>query len=116
MSNRQLSCLSWVRLPDADVMWLTSLPGAAHEVPQRVWCELEVGHADRHAGLGQDSFDGRESTTWWIWWPDGGDHEIGAAVPCPAWQPDADSLEFDEDAREPCLLPANHSGRHSFQL
>jgi hypothetical protein len=123
MSDRQLSCPSWIGLSDDDVTRLTSLPGAAHLVPQRVWCEMEVGHGGRHAGLGQDSFDGLVSTAWWIWWPERA-YEIAAGAPCPVIRQGQDegqdagsagSSEDDDDS-ESCLLPANHPGRHSFQF
>jgi hypothetical protein len=113
MSNRRISCPSCVGLSDDDVTWLTSLPGAAHMVPQLVWCDLEVGHADRHAALGQDSFDGMKSTAWWVWW---GDHEISVGAPCPAWQQESSASQDGDDDREPCLLPVDHPGRHSFQF
>lgn len=101
-------------------MMLTSLPGAAHMVPHRVWCEMEAGHGGRHAGLGQDSFDGLESTAWWVWWPESA-YEIAAGAPCPVTRQDQDngvagSSQDDDDDREPCLLPANHPGQHSFQF
>lgn len=113
MSNRQISCPSWVGLSGNDVMRLTSLPGAAHMVEPHVWCDLEAGHADRHVALGQDSFDGVKSTEWWVWW---GDHDISTVAPCPASQPDASSSKLGKEDSEPCLLPIDHPGRHSFQF
>jgi hypothetical protein len=115
MSMRQISCPSWVELSDDEVTTLAVLPGSAHEVARRVWCELEAGHRDRHAGLGQYSFDGVKSAWWWVWWPVTG-HEISVAEPCPAGRQDGDSSDDDPDGPEPCLLPAEHAGRHSFDF
>lgn len=117
MSMRQISCSSWVELPDAEIAWLASLPDTAHEMERRTWCELEAGHAESHVGLGQDSFDGVKSTSWWVRWTGAGEHDIVAADPCRAVPKDASSSYDDpDDATEPCLLPIDHAGRHSFHF
>jgi hypothetical protein len=101
-------CPAWVELSDGEVERLASMPLAALEVRRSNRCELEDGHTGRHACLGQGSIESETATTWWIWWTDAGDHDIGPADTCPALRdgehPDANG----------CFLPLRHPGHHSF--
>jgi hypothetical protein len=105
MSEILLGCPGLVELTDVEIAWLDHLYGAVNEVAGRHYCELETGHAGRHAALGQRDVRG----DWWVWWAeDDGSREILLMDPCPVEQ---DTTDPDQ---RPCLLPIGHAGGHSY--
>jgi hypothetical protein len=104
----QGGCAAWVELSDGEVARLESMPFAAFEVDHHNRCELERGHCGRHVCTGQGSMERETASTWWIWWTDAGDHEIGPADTCPVLR------DGEHPDAAGCFLPFRHPGRHSF--
>src|SRR5579859_538360 len=84
------------------------MPFAAFEVDHHNCCELERGHCGWHVCTGQGSMERETASTWWIWWTDAGDHEIGPADTCPVLR------DGEHPDAAGCFLPFRHPGRHSF--
>jgi hypothetical protein len=112
MSDSQLDCSSSVDLTEAELSWLDSVPNAAHDVPERVWCELGAQHPGWHVCLAQAEDTGRladrPEVSYWAWWDSIDAHEIGIADVCEETNPDEDP------EAQLCLLPSGHVGRHRF--
>jgi hypothetical protein len=105
MSNIELECPAYVEPTTEEISWLDSLPDAAHEVQNRLYCELERGHSGRHCSLGQSQDVGTDQTCWWIWWSDGTNRVIEEHDVCPASGSDGS----EEDLL--CLLRVCCTGR-----
>jgi hypothetical protein len=111
VADNQLECPSATDLDDAEVAWLDSLPDAAHQMVQRLWCELEAGHSGRHVALAQSQDTGQREDSdpevnHWAWWDNAGNREIRIGASCPA-------VSYKEDPEGwLCMLPVEHVGRH----
>jgi hypothetical protein len=85
---------------------LSALPDPVEPVTPHLVCELAAGHEDDHAALVVASHGG--DRWWWVRW--GRQRHVVAHIdPCPVTEPEALDSEF-------CLLPAGHSGSHSFDV
>lgn len=108
------SCVARVAVPDAVRLHLESWPGGVHEPGRVVSCELEPGHDDDHAALGQEA----GLTSWstgplsglWLSWSLVGTTAEGASVRMEETVPCAHQLAERWMA---CRLPTGHAGRHS---
>jgi hypothetical protein len=113
VADIQLDCPSPTDLDDAEVAWFDSLPAAAHQMVQRLWCELEADHPGRHAALAQSQDtgqreDGDPEVNHWAWWDSAGNREIMTGASCP-------ETSYEEDPEGSlCMLPTGHVGRHLF--
>jgi hypothetical protein len=101
-------CLARLQLRAEEIEWLTNRPHGAHEVPAEQCCDLEMGHADAHAALGQQS----KEAEWWVRWTLSAS-EIAVLTGCPAHTTTAVDRCGDPFL---CLLYLDHPGRHSFEL
>jgi len=96
-------CREQVTLAAAELDRLAGLPRPANELTSQLDCELEGGHAGPHHALAQCSGE----DDWWLRW---GDRLLVVIPVCPAEK----AVPNDDPA--PCTLPAEHSGRHCFDL
>ena len=110
MSDIKLDCPSSVKLTEAEIEWLDSVPDAAHDVPGSAWCELEDRHPGRHVALAQSEDAGDlddPRVNYWIWWDgDDGAHEVTNGGSCEVRRAGPES--------DLCLLPSDHVGRDLF--
>lgn len=99
-------CSAEVVLTGKDLDTLLTVEGPAHELQLYEYCSLEDRHDGPHAALTQQCNDG----DWWLLWSWAG-RDLTIRAHCEA-------TEHVRDPNEPdfCLLPANHSGVHSFEL
>jgi len=101
-------CLARIQLADDQVAWLSERRFPAHEVRPYPYCELEMGHREPHAALGQQG-DGVE---WWVRWTLAAS-EIVKVRACPA---QTQGIIDEDDGPDGCLLFEGHPGSHSFEL
>ncbi|ONK09298.1 hypothetical protein STBA_71530 [Streptomyces sp. MP131-18] len=86
---------------------LARLPFGTDELERFTWCELEGGHEGSwHWAHAQTTADG----TWWLRWHSTA-RELVTHLPCPA-----DSVDRALVESEPCTLPRDHEGRHSYEF
>ena len=93
-------------LTDAERSFLDALPDGAFEVEDVLYCQVQRDHAGPHLANGQDS----GSDEWWLRWDDT-NREAICLPGCPVTRGVPDGA-----GEGLCLLPANHDGRHSFDL
>ncbi|MFJ7416612.1 hypothetical protein ACIQWZ_38310 [Streptomyces sp. NPDC098077] len=99
-----------------ETLFLHQLPEPSHELVESSRCELQREHAGVHISLAQAS--GLDS--WWLVWAPGNaqltargqnmDRRLHKMDDCPATQ------DGDPDGGDECLLPARHTGAHSFEM
>lgn len=115
MSVHQISCSARVLLLDEELAALHAVPGGA-VVPSELWCELEAGHAGRHAVEAQ--FAGGPGApvpyTVWVRWPEtdeyGAGRELIVLPPCRV-----DFLAgYVQEAS--CGLYEDHPGKHGWEF
>jgi hypothetical protein len=113
MSNPR-PCHEQAALSQQDLDLLDALPDGAHEIDfTALYCELQVGHPGPHLALGQ-AYGSRERWLQWLAaqrrdWLDIEDSEHCDAEGPPVFEDIPDDPEL-------CLLPAAHSGGHSFEI
>mgnify|MGYP001097578793 CR=1 FL=1 len=100
MAQVLAKCATKVDLDPAQILWLLDRPTAAHSLIDIPCCELEDGHDEPHAAMGQQCDD----LEWWIRWERAAPWIVPAQL-CPA-----------DDEAEVCILFAGHLGHHSFEL
>lgn len=99
-------CSAEVVFTGRDLDTLLAVEGPAHELELYRHCELESRHGGPHAVLAQQCNGG----DWWLLWSWAG-RDLGIRAPC-----DAEDAIHNPNEPNPCLLPARHSGVHSFEL
>jgi hypothetical protein len=110
MMMSRLRCAASTSLSGDEVHVLEEVPDPAHELELSVACELEAGHAGRHAALCQTS--GAPNIDWWLRWSEVGRRDVQQLEPCVAEHSDGG----DGGTEEVCELAVDHAGGHSFQL
>jgi len=105
-TSQTVACPAYVTLSDTEHHMLDELPYAANMVPWTLRCHLPAGHHGPHHALGQSA--GHDE--WWLAWDFNDLRQLAVLPPCTATS--------DDDTRsepEPCLLFAEHPGRHGFE-
>ncbi|MFE9240507.1 hypothetical protein [Streptomyces sp. NPDC007007] len=116
MSEPLPLCDARTDLKPIEVLFLHQLPEPSHELVESPRCELQHEHTGVHISLAQAS--GLDS--WWLVWAPGNaqltargqnmDRRLHKMDDCPAAE-DGGRGDGDE-----CLLPAGHTGAHSFAM
>ncbi|WP_370153210.1 hypothetical protein [Streptacidiphilus sp. EB129] len=103
-------------LTEIEYARMVALEQSGQELPQLAWCELEPGHGGEWH---YSDIDGVMDGNWWLRWHQDGGRELvllqfcqvqDRAYPIPT-PPGHDAAEL-----EPCTLPEQHEGRHSFEF
>ena len=89
---------------DSEFVILLGVRHRAGSPLRHVRCELETGHGGAHVAFVIAAYSGEQ--WWWLCW-DALDRKLAQIEPCAA----VDDLNHDD-----CLLPAHHTGAHSFEL
>lgn len=98
-------CLETTTLTASEISTLRALPDLAGPPSKHDFaCELAAGHHDLHAAF-VVATDGGERW-WWIRWSVH-HRELRDLEIC---------TRTDEQSGDDCLLPAQHPGRHSFEM
>lgn len=102
-------------LTSSEYARMVALEQSGEELPELAWCELGPGHGgDWH----YSDIDGVPEGNWWLRWHQDGTRELvllqfcqaqHSAYPIPT--PPGNDTEL-----EPCGLPEQHEGRHSFEF
>jgi hypothetical protein len=107
VSGIPVDCMALIHLGVQEIAWLNEMDGAAHEVQEGAYCELQRGHAGPHAALGQTAGE----SNWWVHWTLQA-WEIVLRQPCDGTGDVPDELgEYDM-----CLLYDRHEGAHTFEF
>lgn len=92
-------------ITEAQAATLAGLPGLLGQVQGCIVCELTAGHQGTHVAFLVASHEG--DRPWWMQWS----HQYSNVITL-----DMCNHDSNEPDQDPCLLPLDHAGPHSFDL